>query len=283
MLILDSTTKRLRVSLTTAQTTTPMRVVASWRDTTTSTFTPGSTLSSTSGTTPVEFVPAPGASTQRVVDFFSIMNTDSVTKTITVSVFDGTTDFILCRIALGVDQRLEYVEGKGFARYDAGGALVTIIGGTTVGPVSSGWTMVVLGADVTNNNAVANTMQDVTGLSFPVVNGTRYNFKFVINYTAAATTTGSRWAINGPAATELRYDSEYSLTTTSKTINSGQAAYDLPAASNATSAATNANQAIVEGFILPSADGNVIARFASEVLSSAIVAKRGSYVEYIAV
>ena len=76
------------------------------------------------------------------------------------------------------------------------------------------------------------------------------------------------------------YDSDYSLTTTSRTINGGLAAYNLPAASNASSAVTTANTARIEGFIIPSADGNVIARFASEISSSAITAKAGSFVRY---
>jgi hypothetical protein len=41
--------------------------------------------------------------------------------------------------------------------------------------------------------------------------------------------------------------------------------------------------AIIEGFILPSAAGTVIARFASEVTASAITALRGSFVQYMAV
>ena len=146
--------------------------------------------------------------------------------------------------------------------------------------VTSSTSLVTLGSDITNNNAVANTIQDVTGLSFPVVAGNRYKFRFVIQYTSAATTTGSRWTINGPGITSLRYRSQYSLTTTSRTFNEGLSAYDTPAASNATSAATGSNIAIIEGIIVPSANGNVIARFASEVSSSSIVALTGSYVEY---
>jgi hypothetical protein len=283
VLILDSTSKKIRVTLSGAKTANDMQCVTSWRDVTTSAFTPGSSLSVTNGVTAADIVPAPGNNTQRVVDFMSIMNTDTATKTVTVSLYNGSTDYILLRVALGVDDRLEYAEGKGFNVYNPQGALKTIIGGSTVGPVSSGWSMTVLGADVTNNNASANTIADVTGLSFGVLSGQRYNFRFFINYTSAATSTGSRWSINGPALTLLAYASNYSLTTTTRTDNTGLGAYDLPAASNATSAATAANDCIIEGFIQPSADGTVIARFASEVSGSAIVAKRGSYVEYIAV
>lgn len=141
---------------------------------------------------------------------------------------------------------------------------------------------VVLATDVTNNNASADTIANVTGLSFSVKSGHTYKFRFQIVYTSAATTTGSRWSIDGPATpTALHYQSQYSLTTTSQTINTGLSAYDLPAAANATSAATASNIAIVQGIITPSADGTVIARFASEVTSSAIVAKAGlSYLEW---
>lgn len=140
--------------------------------------------------------------------------------------------------------------------------------------------IVVLAADVTNNNGTPNTIQDVTGLSFPVVAGGRYWFRFVINYTAAALTTGSRWSINGPTTSDLDFRSEYSLSTTTRTINEGLSAYNTPAASNTDSAATASNMAVVEGFLTATADGTVIARFASEVAGSAIVARAGSVVEY---
>jgi hypothetical protein len=140
-------------------------------------------------------------------------------------------------------------------------------------------TTAVLSADQTNNNAVANTMQDVTGLVFPVVAGNTYKFKFIVDYTAALTTTGSRWGINGPAAPiQFSVRSKYTLTATTETSNY-VAGYDLPAASNATSLVAG-NLAILEGIIKPSVDGLVQLRFASEVANSAIVAKAGSYVEY---
>jgi hypothetical protein len=140
---------------------------------------------------------------------------------------------------------------------------------------------VLLASDVTNNNATANTMQDVTGLSFPVTAGVTYKFKFFIVFTAAATTTGSRWSINGPATTFLHYKSEYAVSVSANTTALGMAAYNLPAGTNTGSASTGSNMAVIEGVIKPSSSGTVIARFASEISSSAIVAKGGmSYVEY---
>lgn len=145
-------------------------------------------------------------------------------------------------------------------------------------PSGGGISTVVLASDVINNNAVANTMQNVTGLSFTVISGRSYWFKFIIRYTAAATTTGSRWGVNASAGTaaELSLTSEYSLTTTTTTRNALIQAFDSPAASNATSATTGNNMAIIEGHFVANANGTFIARFASEVANSAITAKAGS-------
>jgi hypothetical protein len=78
----------------------------------------------------------------------------------------------------------------------------------------------------------------------------------------------------------LTYDSDLSLTLTTQTNNRSLTAYDQPAASNASSGSTLGNIAFVWGFIRPTADGTVIARFASEIANSAITAKAGSFVRY---
>lgn len=153
--------------------------------------------------------------------------------------------------------------------------------GTTIGefPITGSTLTTVLSTDVTNNNASADTLADVTGLSFSVTSGYTYWFRAVIFYTSAATTTGSRWTVNGPSSpTLLSYTSKYTLTETSETVNYATA-YQIPAASNATSL-TAGNVAVVEGYIKPSADGIVAIQFASEVSSSAVVAKAGSMLQY---
>lgn len=191
---------------------------------------------------------------------------------------DGTGDVVLATsgttiesTALTISERYTscLIFNKGSEVYGAYGALPT--GG-----------LVILPNDVTNNNVSANTIADVTALSFPVTSGSTYSFYFYITYTSAATATGSRWSISGPATpTLLSYRSSYSLSAGGVTINTGNAAYDLPAASNASSVSTAQNEAIIEGVIKPSATGTVIARFASEITSSAIVAKAGmSFLRY---
>ena len=144
---------------------------------------------------------------------------------------------------------------------------------------TAGETIVVLASDVINNNATLNTLADCTGLSFSVTSGVKYRFRATINYSAAAAATGSRWTLNGPTTTELSYTSTYSLTATTNT-NNNAIAYSIPAASNLSSANTTGNIALITGIIVPSANGTVVVRFASEVASSAITCKAGSTIEY---
>jgi hypothetical protein len=209
----------------------------------------------------------------------SINNTSSTTNTVIVKKDVGGTEYDIIRAVLSQNERLEYTDMLGWEVYaNSGGRKSSINQGNS--PTSSSTSASVLASDVVNNNATANTIQDVTGLSFPVIANKTYWFKFQIQYSSAATTTGSRWSINGPTTTRLNYMSEYSLTTNTSTRNAQFTAYDLPAASNVTSATTGSNWAVIEGMITVSADGNVIARFASEISSSAITALAGSVVYY---
>ncbi len=278
MLILATTTDTIEVVLAGAPVT-QLPIISSYRDITTTDYTPGRNATNTNGVTAVVAVAAPAASTQRVIDFINIYNPNVANATVTVRLDLNGTEFILTSVTLAQGERLVYQEGIGWQTFTVAGALKNSLNqGTNV--VASGDSVVVLSADVVNSNAVANTIASVTGLQFPVVAGQRYSFEFYIRYFAAATTTGSRWSILPPTFDELSYSSNYSLTTTSFTFNTGLAAADLPAASSASSANTVANQAIIQGVIRPTANGDVIARFASEIASSAITAKAGSYVRY---
>lgn len=282
MIVLASTTDKLEVDLNAAHTTNALPFLACWRDLTTTGYTPGRSFGNTNGTTDVDMVAAPAASTQRVIDLIQIANRDTVSHTVTVRFVDNTTEYNIFSAIVSPGDIIQYVDGLGWSVLTSNGAAKRA-DAQGVNGVAQPFSITSITANVVNNNGTANTIADVTGLSFAVTNGQRYWFRFIIHYDAAATTTGSRWSINGPTTTDLNYRSEYSLTTTSRTLNDGLTAYDTPAASNASSAATGSNIAIIEGYILPSADGTVIARFASEIASSAITALRGSHVKYAAI
>lgn len=280
MLILTAETDKIQAVLAGNVTANQLQCMSSWRDITTTAYTPGRTVINTNQTTDIDLVGSPAASTQRVVDFLSVYNADTANATITIKFDANGTEYILCKVTLATGERLEYQDGKGFNVFDSSGRIKNAYFENSGVAVVNTLNMVVLSGDVVNNNGTANTIADVTGLSFAVTAGETYWFEFVIPYTSAATTTGSRWSINGPAApTMLNMRSEYTLAATTTTVNS-ITAYDIPAASNATSL-TAGNVATMWGVITPSQNGTVIARFASEVSGSAITAKAGATLRWI--
>ncbi len=139
---------------------------------------------------------------------------------------------------------------------------------------------VFLTADDANNNGTANTLEDVIGMSFPVIIGS-YGFECNMWFTSAAATTGSRWTINGPTTSALVYSSYYpnNATTTADSYNYALAAYNLPAGASGASPTVGA-QAAISGRATFTAAGNVQVRFASEIAGSAITAKVGSWCDY---
>jgi hypothetical protein len=276
MLLLTSTSDKIQVV---SSSTAPLEIHATYLDNDGTTITPDRDNTEVTTATTTDVVSSPVAATYRNVKSLHIRNAHgSTSNTVTVRHTDGTTAVDIFSTTLAAGESIQYLDGVGFQVLASTGAVKTSQN-QGANATSSAQSVAVLASDVTNNNGTANTIADVTGLSFAVTSGKKYWFRFVIQYTAAATTTGSRWSISGPGGT-MRYRSSYSLTTTSETVNSGLTAHDVPAASNATSAATAGNIAVVEGFYEATASGNVIARFASEIASSAIVAKAGSVVYY---
>lgn len=282
MIILSATTDKLQAVLTAAKTANDMQCLVSFRDITTETYLPGRAVSDTNGTTAVDILAAPASLTQRAVDYVSVYNNDTATKTLTVSFVHVGGAIVLWSGTLATKERLEYTDKNGWSVYTINGSVKISQATGSVSPVSTAINVVVLASDVINNNATLNTLADVTGLAFNITADKTYWFEFIIDYTAAATTTGSRWTINGPGFTRLAYTSEYSLTTTTKTMNN-LVAYNLPAASNGTSGVTTGNIATMWGFINASEDGTVTARFASEIANSAITAKAGSILRWMEV
>lgn len=276
MIFLNSSTN-LTIELSATVSANQARCYAAWRDTKTGELTPGFTSADTNNTSAVNLVPAPASTYTRGIDFITVHNEDTSAITVTLKV--GTR--ILYKVQLAVGENLQWTNSMGFQVISAAGTVKTSVN-QIAGAADSGFNIVVLAADVTNNNAVANTIADVTGLSFAITDTKLYAFEFNCVYTANATTTGSRWAVRATAGTaaNLSMTSEYSLTATTTTRNAMVQAFDSPAASNATSASTGNNLAVMKGVIRANADATFIARFASEVASAAIVCKAGSFVTY---
>jgi hypothetical protein len=278
MILLKSTDSLRLVTSGTAD----VDVVAFFGDLLSGAVTPGNQAAAITSATTTTIVSSPASSTYRTIRFLAIRNHHATTSnTVTVQFYNGSTAYEIHEVTLAAGELLSYDEANGWQYINAQGLAQTSNAQGSMAPAVSSLSTTVLSSDVTNNNATPNTIADVTGLSFSVTSGNKYWFRFVIPYTSAATTTGSRWTINGPAITLLHYTSKYALGSGSETVNYATA-YDIPAAANATSL-TAGNIAVIEGFIVPSANGTVIARFASEVTLSAVVAKAGATVFYMQV
>lgn len=117
MIILSETTDNLQIVLGNAVTTNQLQCFTSWRDRTSTTFIAGRTTALTNDTTDVNLTSGPVASTQRIIDFISVYNTDTVENTITIKIDDNGTDYILWKDVLAPGDAVRFVEGSGFNTY----------------------------------------------------------------------------------------------------------------------------------------------------------------------
>lgn len=160
----------------------------------------------------------------------------------------------------------------------ASGNVLTSNGTTwqSTAPSAGGDTYLVLASDTANSTT---SFADVTGLTFAVTSGETYVFEAWIVYETAATTTGSKWAVNGPASpTLLSYSVETPTAATTSRLDFAST-YDGTAASSQT-AGIGQCLAKIEGVVKFSASGTFALRFGSEVASSAVTAKAGSSMRY---
>lgn len=282
MILLTTTSDLFRI---TTSSTANIDVHADFVDLASGVTTPGRTNTAISSATTTTVVSSPAASTSRTIKTVTIRNKHATTSNdVTVLHSDGTTVVEMVKFTLPAGFTAIYDEGSNWSLQDVNGRELSNQTQNGNAPTVNDIFTVVLASDVINNNAVANTIADITGLSFSVNAGETYWFRGVIEITTAVTTTGGRISVNGPASpTRLAYAINWPTTGNTTTPAHGLSAYDLPAASNASCAQTTGNVATIEGFITPSANGTVTLRLASEVSSSAVTAKAGSILQWMRV
>jgi hypothetical protein len=279
MIILTNTTDILKVVLAEAKNPTNVKCYASYRDTTSSTITPGRNATSSNGSTAVNLVPAPASSTQRIVDYISIHNTDSEFKTVSIQFDDNGTAHNLFVGIINQNEKIEYQESEGFRILSSTGA-IRITDGNGAPTRSSTVNFVLKSTDQTSSS---DTFADITGLSFPVSAGRTYWYRFVIPYTATNTSTGIRFAVSGPSGTPpiLYYYTDVTSTTSARFIQRGITTYD-GTSNSSTSASSTANIGVLEGVITAPDNGNVILRFSREVgVITSVTQKAGAFVKYL--
>lgn len=126
--------------------------------------------------------------------------------------------------------------------------------------------------------ATAIAAADITGLSFPVTANTHYTYRFLILFQTTATTTGIRLGVTHPAATLTAYTANIPAAADGAAgmySGWGTTSGDLVVGTGA-QAINTTYLATIEGVLLPSANGTLQARYATEVANSAVTVKRGS-------
>ena len=188
-MILDLTTKELRIVLGEGKTTSDCEIVTSWAEMSSAVFLGGNTNIHSNGTTPVVVVAAPANNTVvREVREVRLYNADTVTHTVTLQLYDGTTAWHIAPAVVSV------LAGGSFIYTPEAGI-------TVVNPTAAGSGITVVDGDGT-------TITGVTNLTFegPIVTGSSPN----------ATATLVPWG-------QLSGCTLSTTSTTSITVASGQA------------------------------------------------------------
>ena len=278
MIILTSTADSVQIILERIITTNQMQCYASFRDTTSSAITPGSRVVATNSTTAVDIVQAPASSTQRIVDFLSVQNVDTVQNDVTIRFNDSGTTYILFKVRLGVGDKIEYHEGKGFRVINSSGAQATYKSfSSSVSNIANGTVYLPLDLNLTSSLGVFPT--PITGLEFPIILGKNYEFKFFILYDVDATTTGAKFnlsteSINGD------YSALFITGITASTVFGGFSSPDFPfSATSATTPATTQNCTKIEGNLKASSNG-VVKVLAAHDSGGTLTIKKGSLIHF---
>lgn len=135
----------------------------------------------------------------------------------------------------------------------------------------------VAGSDYVN---ATTSFSDITGLTCPVQSGKHYNFTAHLYNVNNASTTGSRFAVNGPSMTGMIAGdiNVYTPGATAGVFAAGSATALDTALEATTTGSTSVRLSIVSGWINPSADGTFAIRGASEIaVAAGLTVKVGSW------
>ena len=265
MLTLAATTDKLQLVTDAAATVDVHASCEDWSATALTGSGKQNTAITTAATT--DIVAAPAASTFRKIRTLFIRNKHATLAVAITPVFNQNgTSFELPKFLLLPGEAAQYIEGGvGFLVLPDAAALrldVTLRVQT----------------DVVN---ATTSFADVTGLTCPVEAGIHYNFLAHLYHVNNASTTGSRFGINGPAMTALQVGINDAL---APAVSGGSTAHgttqslDTSVAGAVINGATGIRMAVMSGWINPSAAGIFAIRCQSEVaVAAGITVKAGSW------
>jgi hypothetical protein len=231
-LILDSTTKTIKVNMSAAAATTNPDFTVSYADNNSSNFVEGAADGALTGTSDATVVTAPASGYRRIIKGIFIENKDTAAVTITVKYDNGGTQRTIAKVTLNVGDTW-----SSDGTYDTNGALKQTLGSVNVStatgnlPVANGGTGAttstgsganVLGTNpaitnptVTNYVETAYTASTSTALTVSLANGTIQ----ILTLTANATITMPTAGAGKSFIIILRQDATGSRTVTWTTVN----------------------------------------------------------------
>jgi hypothetical protein len=144
MLVLDTINKTITAVMSAVPATSQPNYVVAYADNNGTTFVEGATDGTLNGTSTVTIIPAPAASTRRIIKSIYIQNTDTAQVTVTVGYYNGTNTRVLAKVTLNVNDtwttdatfdpngQLKYVFGSVNASTQLTGVAPPVNGGTGV-------------------------------------------------------------------------------------------------------------------------------------------------------
>ena len=130
-LVLDSTTKTIKVNMSGAAATTNPDYIVSYADNNGTTFTEGALDGALNGVTDVTVVSAPASSTRRIVKSIYIENKDTAAVTVTIKYDNNATQRTIAKVTLNVGDTWS-TDGT----YDTNGALKQTLGTVNLASVT---------------------------------------------------------------------------------------------------------------------------------------------------
>lgn len=265
MIILINTTDKVQLVTSAAV---ALAVHSSFMDHTLSSdnFEAGKQNTAISTATTTDVLAAPSSGVTRNVKSLFARNDGASDNEVTVRYDANGTTFDVFKATLTPGAVLQYLDGVGFFVTSVAGRMDALL---------------VTTADVNNDTT---SWADITGLTIPVKSGVTYSFTANILYQTNATTTGARFGCNGPATpTYLRLAGIGTVTTSAtaaviSTQTATVSAYDTSAiGAQTTGPGTVDSLAVIEGEIVPSADGTFAMRSQSEIaVANGVLIRRGS-------
>jgi len=212
-IILDATTKTIKVIMSGVAATTNPDFVAAWADNNGTTFAEGASDGALNGTTDVTAVAAPAASTRRIIKSLYIENRDTAAVTLTIKYDNNGTQRTIAKVTLQVGDTWS-TDGT----YDINGSLKEVIGSVNLATQVSGVLPVANGGTNASTSSIT-SFNNITGFTASGATGTT-STNLVFSTTPTITTpvltglpTGSGVASAATASTLASRDANANLTT----------------------------------------------------------------------